>query len=299
MNIKLNEFKINAPQAKIVVSKRNAIINSDKFILGSGISTFEITDSIARAKFGSVNDLLYFYVKKNSSQKEQRFVICKLNASSSGIGIYTSKFSDNFSSIDAGVIIYNINSAEYSTAEWYPDISSSGDIFFYGKPNDYSVPNEQFLYNHMAFSKYHYSYTNTEYLKTNFAVSIDTIRKLNFGNVFNTGITINDSLIIFNFFNGTRPMYITNSSALPAVEKQTNGTYKFTYTSLRLCADLKLLLNKYVYDGSEISISNLENQIVYGITGDAIVLTSYDIYDTQNNLIFRKNIDVEKYMKGE
>ena len=298
MNIKLNEFKINAPQAKIVVSKRNAIINSDKFILGSGISTFEITDSIARAKFGSVNDLLYFYVKKNSSQKEQKFAICKLNASSSGIGIYTSKFSDNFSSIDAGVIIYNINSAEYSTTEWYPDISDSGGIFLYGKSDDYT-PIEQFLYNHMAFSKYHYSYTNTEYLKTNFAVSIDTIRKLNFGNVFNTGITINDSLIIFNFFNGTRPMYITNSSALPAVEKQTDGTYKFTYTSFRLCADLKPLLNKYVYDGSEISISNLKNQIVYGITRDAIVLTSYDIYDTQNNLIFRKNIDVKKYMKGE
>lgn len=299
MNIKLNEFKINAPQAKIVVSKRNAIINSDKFILSSGISTFEITDSIARANFGSVNDLLYFYVKKNSSQKEQRFAICKLNASSSGIGIYTSKFSDNFSSIDAGAIIYNINSVKYSTAEWYPDISSSDGIFFYGGPHNHSTPIEQFLYNHMAFSKYHYSYTNTEYLKTNFAVSIDTIRKLNFGNVFNTGITINDSLIIFNFFNGTRPMYITNSSALPTVEKQTNGTYKFTYTSFRLCADLKLLLNKSVYDGSEISISNLTNQFVSGITSDAIVLTSYDIYDTQNNLIFRKNIDAEKYMKGE
>lgn len=115
---------------------------------------------------------------------------------------------------------------------------------------------------------------------------------LKFGDLYNTKITADNSVIIFLFNDGNKYLY-----KYPKTEKivftKNSGTYSFSQDGNKTRLDWLLSNEKFYkssmrYDSSSgITLDPLTEQI--------LVATS-DIYDDSGNLLFAKNADIEEFI---
>lgn len=115
---------------------------------------------------------------------------------------------------------------------------------------------------------------------------------LKFGDLFNTKITTDNSVIIFLFNDGYQYLY-----KFPKTEKivftENDGTYNFSQDSYKTRLDW-LLSNEKFYKSSMRYDSSTGAQ---GLSIDQHVLVATsDIYDDNGNLLFAKNADIEEFI---
>lgn len=115
---------------------------------------------------------------------------------------------------------------------------------------------------------------------------------LKFGDLFNTKITADNSVIIFLFNDGYQYLY-----KFPKTERivfaENGGTYNFSQDCYKTRLDW-LLSNEKFYKSS---MSYDESTGAQGLIIDQHVLVATsDIYDDSGNLLFTKNADIEEFI---
>ena len=183
---------------------------------------------------------------------------------------------------------YNYNSftRRQGINEWYVNYTHSYTGTWYTA--DYILN----FYAYKEFTEHHPVYNNSEYLALGIEKKVHTINRYKIGDVVNTQILSSDKAVVFLFSNGTYNLYKSDSNVDCTVTETSSNTYQFAWRAKRAVLD-DLKEHKYT---SKTNISYSDSTGATGITPSIIILSTFDIYDTNGNLIFAKNANIEDYI---
>lgn len=279
MNVKLKKFKILEPKVKITTGLK-AIIFSDN----NRFTIQKLVENVSKS--ASSEDMIFsLYSDKIEPDFIDYFITYY---GSCQLGVYTIEFYDKFKYIDCGLYFYNYPSftRRKGINEWYVNNTGSYDSSWY--LTDYLC----IFYAYKEFTAHHPVYNNSEYLALGIEKKVHTVNRYKIGDVFNTQILPTDKAVIFKFDNGTYNLYKSDSNVDCTVTETSSNTYRFDWRSKRTVLD-NLKNQKYV---SKPNISYSDSTGSYGITPSLIISSTFDIYDTNGNLIFAKNANIEDYI---
>lgn len=277
MNVKLKKFEILEPKVKITTGLKT-IIDNNRFTIQKLVENVSKSASSDAMIFSLYSDYLY------SDYEEYFFTYY----GSCQLGVYIIEFYDKFKYIDCGLYFYNSSSCTKRTGikEWYITNTVSYTKMWY---------NADFLYNFYAYKKFtahHPVYNDSEYLALGIEKKVHTVNRYKIGDVFNTQILPTDKAAVFLFNDGTYNLYKSDSNVDCTVTKTSDNTYNFDWSAkIAVLDDLK---NQGYTSKTAISYSNTTG--AHGITPSIIILSTFDIYDTNGNLIFAKNAKIEDYI---
>lgn len=279
MNVKLKKFKILEPKVKITTGLK-AIIFSDN----NRFTIQKLVENVSKS--ASSEDMIFsLYSDKIEPDFIDYFITYY---GSCQLGVYTIEFYDKFKYIDCGLYFYNYHSftRRKGINEWYVNNTGSYDSSWY--LTDYLC----IFYAYKEFTAHHPVYNNSEYLALGIEKKVHTVNRYKIGDVFNTQILPTDKAVIFKFYNGTYNLYKSDSNVDCTVTETSSNTYRFDWRSKQTVLD-NLKNQKYV---SKPNISYSDSTGSYGITPSLIISSTFDIYDTNGNLIFAKNANIEDYI---
>lgn len=279
MNVKLKKFKILEPKVKITTGLK-AIIFSDN----NRFTIQKLVENVSKS--ASSEDMIFsLYSDKIEPDFEEYFATYY---GSCQLGVYTIEFYDKFKYIDCGLYFYNYHSFTKRNGinEWYINNTGSYDSSWY--PTDYLC----IFYAYKEFTAHHPVYNNSEYLVLGIEKKVHTVNRYKIGDVFNTQILPTDKAVVFKFDNGTYNLYKSDSNVDCTVTETSSNTYRFAWNSKWTILD-DLKKQKYT---SKTNISYSDSPGAYGITPSLIIFSTFDIYDTNGNLIFAKNANIEDYI---
>lgn len=279
MNVKLKKFKILEPKVKITTGLK-AIIFSDN----NRFTIQKLVENVSKS--ASSEDMIFsLYSDKIEPDFIDYFITYY---GSCQLGVYTIEFYDKFKYIDCGLYFYNYPSftRRKGINEWYVNNTGSYDSSWY--LTDYLC----IFYAYKEFTAHHPVYNNSEYLALGIEKKVHTVNRYKIGDVFNTQILPTDKAVIFKFYNGTYNLYKSDSNVDCTVTETSSNTYRFDWRSKQTVLD-NLKNQKYV---SKPNISYSDSTGSYGITPSLIISSTFDIYDTNGNLIFAKNANIEDYI---
>lgn len=282
MNVKLKKFKILEPKVKITTGLK-AIIFSDNNLF----TIQKLVENVSKS--ASSEDMIFsLYSDKIEPDFNDYFTTYY---GSCQLGVNTIEFYDKFKYIDCGLYLYTYNSftVRKGVKKWYVNSTGSASGLWYGgeTANDLLI-----FYAYKEFTAHHPVYNNSEYLALGIEKKVHTVNRYKIGDVVNTQILSSDKVVIFKFYNGTYNLYKSDSNVDCTVTETSSNTYQFDWRSKLTVLD-NLKDQKYV---SKPNISYSDSTGAYGITPSLIISSTFDIYDTNGNLIFAKNANIEDYI---
>lgn len=278
MNVKLKKFKILEPKVKITTGLK-AIIFSDN-------NRFTIQKLVENVSKSASSDTMIFslYSDKIEPDFEEYFATYY---GSCQLGVYTIEFYDKFKYIDCGLYFYNDSFTKRTGInEWY--VNNTGSYIDSWYPTDSSLN----FYAYKEFTAHHPVYNDSEYLALGIEKKVHMVNRYKIGDVFNTQILSTDKAAVFLFNDGTYNLYKSDSNVDCTVTKTSDNKYRFDWRAKRIVLD-NLKEQKYT---SKTNISYSDTTGALGITPSIIILSTFDIYDTNGNLIFAKNANIEDYI---
>lgn len=258
---------------------------------GGEFKPFDVVNSIAKSFYRAEPERIvsYLYAPKRESDGD-KFIIFRKNYSDVvNLGVRPVGFSENFSTVSCGIVFGANNSFEtiYSGNDWVVSGQNSYGSWYF------SEPLEQNLYNLINFDSYHPVFNNTDFVKIGEEVTVNTVNNFRIGDIFNTGITTNDTIIIFKFSAGTSHLY-KFAKTDRIILNPTGSTYKFSYDS-QTCT-LHDKLNANIYQKSNLGYSDGSSGVSGIVINEDILSTTSDVYDNNGNLLFSKNANIEDFI---
>lgn len=278
MNVKLKKFQILEPKVKITTGLKAIIFDdNNKFTI------HQLVENVSKS--ASSEDMIFsLYSDKIEPDFEEYFATYY---GSCQLGVYTIEFHDKFKYIDCGLYFYNDSFTKRTGInEWY--ITNTDSYSGWWFPDDSLV----MFYAYNGFTAHHPVYNDSEYLALEIEKKVHTVNSYKIGDVFNTQILSTDKAAVFLFSNGTYNLYKSDSNVDCTVTKKSDNTYQFDWRAKYTVLD-NLKKQKYT---SKTNISYSDTTGAYGITPSIIILSTFDIYDTNGNLIFAKNANIEDYI---
>lgn len=276
MNVKLKKFEILEPKVKITTGSK-AIIFSDN-------NRFTIQKLVENVSKSASSDTMIFSVYSDKIEDPDFATFY----GSCQLGVYTIEFYDKFKYIDCGLCFYNSDAFTKRTGinEWYITKTASYVRWWYF--SDILV----MLYAYNGFTAHHPVYNDSEYLALGIEKKVHTVNRYKIGDVFNTQILSSDKAAVFLFNNGTYNLYKSDSNVDCTVTKTSDNKYTFAWRARIAVLDN---LEEQGYT-SKTDISYSDTTGAYGITPSIIILSTFDIYDTNGNLIFARDANIEDYI---
>lgn len=280
MNVKLKKFEILEPKVKITTGLK-AIIFSDN-------NRFTIQKLVENVSKSASSDTMIFSLYSDKIEPDSGEYFATYYGSCQ-LGVYTIEFYDKFKYIDCGLYFANSHSITKRTGinEWYITQTASSS---YGWR--YSSDSLVMFYAYNGFTAHHPVYNDSEYLALGIEKKVHTVNRYKIGDVFNTQILSTDKAAVFLFSNGTYNLYKSDSNVDCTVTKTSDNTYDFAWRAKMAILD-NLKDQQYT---SKTAISYSGTTGAHGVTPSIIISSTFDIYDTNGNLIFAKNANIEDYI---
>ena len=279
MNVKLKKFKILEPKVKITTGLK-VIIFSDN----NRFTIHKLVENVSKSV--SSEDMIFsLYSDKIEPDFEDYFTTYY---GSCQLGVYTIEFYDKFKCIDCSLYFYNNNgfTRKQGINEWY--VTNTGSY----SGSWYTTDSLLNFYAYKEFTSHHPVYNDSDYLTIGTEKKVHKVNRYKIGDVFNTQILSTDKVAVFLLNGGTYYLYKSDSNVDCTVTKTSDNTYTFDWVSKSAVLD-NLKQQNYL---SKTDISYSDSTGAYGITPSIIILSTFDIYDTNGNLIFAKNANIEDYI---
>lgn len=281
MNINLKKIKILEPKVKITTGLKT--IKSD---FDNSFSVQQLVENISK----SVTNEQFscsIYSSDVSTLNNTRFA---MYCDSISLGIRTKEYSDNFKHVYCGLYLYSDVPFTRILGEnaWYVTSNAKYTGTWFNSNED----GKWRFYGYVEFASHHPVYNDSVFLSTNEEKIINLVNKYKIGDIFNTGISSTDKLIIFYFNNGTYNLYKSNKDVACTVT-QSGDTYNFSWNSQAF------VLGDYLEQNyrQKQNISYRSSSGAFGIIPTThIIVSTFDIYDTNGNLIFGKNANIGDYI---
>lgn len=283
MNINLKKINILEPKVKITTGLK-AIIFSDN-------NRFTIQKLVENVSKSASSDTMIFSLYSDKIEPDFEEYFATYYATYYGscqLGVYTIEFYDKFKYIDCGLYFTNSGSITKRAGinEWYITKTASSAGW------KYSDDSLVMFYAYNGFTAHHPVYNDSEYLALGIEKKVHTVNRYKIGDVFNTQILSTDKAAVFLFNNGTYNLYKSDSNVDCTVTKTSDNKYIFAWRAKIAVLD-NLKDQQYT---SKTAISYSDTTGANGITPSIIILSTFDIYDTNGNLIFAKNANIEDYI---
>ena len=257
---------------------------------GGEFKPFDIVNSIAKSFYRAEPERIasYIYAPKRESDGD-KFVVFRKNSSDVvNLGLRPVGFGENFSTVSCGIVFGANNSFDtvYSGNDWVVSDQNSYISWWFTESL------ERNLYNLIDFDSYHPVFNDSDFVKIGEEVTIKQVNDFRFGAVFNTGITANDSLIVFKFDDGSLNLY-KFAKTDKIIFNDEGGTYRFNCDSYY--HPISNLLNTNVFTKSNLTFSSSSGSYGLVISEHVLAATS-DIYDNNGNLLFSKNANIDDFI---
>ena len=258
---------------------------------GGEFKPFDVVNSIAKSFYRAEPERIvsYLYAPKRESDGD-KFVVFKKNSSDVvNLGVRPVGFSENFSTVSCGIVFGANNSFEtiYSGNDWVVSGQNSYSSWYS------SEPLERNLYNLINFGSHHPVFNDTDFVKIGEEVTINFANDFRIGDIFNTEITANDTIIIFKFSAGTSHLY-KFAKTDKIILNSTGSTYNFNYNSKKCTLHDKL--NTNIYQKSNLGYYDDSGGVSGIVINEDILAVTSDVYDNNGNLLFSKNANIEDFI---
>ena len=257
---------------------------------GGEFKPFDVVNSMAKSFYRAEPERIvsYVYAPKREFNGD-KFVVFRKNPSDVvNLGLRPVGFGENFSTVSCGIVFGANNSFEtiYSGNDWIVSGQNSYLNWYF------SDSLEQNLYNLINFDSYHPVFNDSDFVKIGEEVTINCVNNFRFGDVFNTGITANNSVIVFKFNDGSLNLY-KFAKTDRIIFNDEGGTYRFNCDSYY--HPISNLLNTNIFNKFGLTFSSTSGSYGLVISEHVLAATS-DIYDNSGNLLFSKNANIDDFI---
>lgn len=253
---------------------------------------FDVVNSIAKSFYRAEPERIvsYVYAPKRESDGDKFTVFRKNSSDVVNLGVRPVAFSENFSTVSCGIVFGANNSFEtiYSGNDWIVSNQISYASCYF------SEPLERNLYNLRSFDSYHPVFNDTDFVKIGEEVTINLVNNFRFGDVFNTGISNGNNVVIVTFASGIW-IYKYDSGVIPTATYD-NGIYKFDDSSGIARFNLTELIDTNQNTKKTLDYISSAGNYSVDLASEELNVTTCDICDTNGNVLFAKNANIEDYI---
>lgn len=280
MNIKLKKFKILEQKVKITTGLKAIIFDdNNKFTI------HQLVENVSKS--ASSEDMIFsLYSDKIEPDFEEYFATYY---GSCQLGVYTIEFYDKFKYIDCSLCFYNNNgfTRKQGINEWYVNDTHSYTGSWY------DTDNLLIFYAYKEFTAHHPVYNDSDYLTIGTEKKVHTVNRYKIGDVFNTGISSTENITIVKFASG---YWIYKYNGSTPIANFANNTYSFTPVSGVTRINLSNFIGKNYTDKASFSFTSSTGSYSVDLSTEELIVSTCDIVDSNGNVVFSKNANIEDYI---
>lgn len=259
---------------------------------GGEFKPFDVVNSIAKSFYRGEPERIisYLYAPKKEIDGDKFVVFRKNSGDVVNLGVRPLRFSENFSTVSCGLIFGANNSfdAIYSGKDWIVSNQNSYRNWWFPEPL------ERNLYNLRNFDSYHPVFNDTDFVKIGEEVTINCVNNFRIGDVFDTGITTENNIVIVTFASGIW-IYKYDNGVIPNATFN-NGVYDFGEISGCTRFNLKTLIDTEVTTKKTLDFISANGSYTVDLAIEELNVATCDICDTNGNIVFAKNANIEDFI---
>lgn len=245
---------------------------------------FELVDGIAKSLTDEAAHYLYNAKKENISEKWETFSIFEQLS----IGLYILKFSEKYNKVRAGIYFDGNFKMYKGIGHWYK--TEQGDY----TGAWYSFQDEKILYNTTAFNSFHPAIS--ELTAVGKEIPTNTVNDYLIGDVFDTGITAENNIMILRFYNGEVWIYRFPKNQVPTATIS-SGQYLISVSgSYRTQIDENVGVKTITKNELSYVASQSDVYIDIPTINEVVIAVTFDLKTTDGKTIIAKNADIDDYI---
>lgn len=253
---------------------------------GGDFTILEVVDGIAKSLTSSAAHYLYDPDKEVTGETQEVFVIFTRTK----FGLYVVGFDERYANVSGGLAFqgYDYFDCYTATGQWFKTDKSS----FYQKW--YPQASDKILYNLTAFEDYHPALA--DYLAAETEIPINTVEEYPIGEVFDTGLTADNDIMIWRFYNGDIWLYKFAKGQAP-VARISSNQYAFNVSGAHR-TQLNNKVESIVFQQSALTYESTSGDIFLNIStvSEVFLAATFDVKNTDGEMVFAKNADIGDYI---
>lgn len=253
---------------------------------GGDFTILEVVDGIAKSLTSSAAHYLYNPDKEITSETQEAFSI----VTRTKLGLYVAGFDERYANVSGGLAFqgYDYFDCYTATGQWFKTDESRIKQKWYLRALD------KILYNLTAFEDYHPALTG--YLATETEIPINTVEEYPIGEVFDTGLTADNDIMIWRFYNGDIWLYKFAKGQAP-VARISSNQYSFNVSGGHR-TQLNNKVESIVFQQSALVYESTSGDIFLNIStvSEVFLAATFDVKNTDGEMVFAKNADIGDYI---